>query len=113
MPHCTIEFSASLAEQVSDVQLLNAVFEGASASQLFDVKAIKCRAISYQAYLSKAPESNFIHVTIKIMSGRNSKQKQLLASSVLQKLTSLQLADLSMTVDVADLDAQCYAKAVA
>lgn len=113
MPHCTIEYSAPISKQVSDNQLMKAVFDGALAAQLFDAKAIKCRTQNYQAYLSGADESDFVHVTIKLMSGRNLEQKSLLSESVLQQLTLLGMTDLSITVDIRDLETQCYAKATA
>lgn len=113
MPHCTIEYSAPISQQVSENDLMKAVFDGALAANLFDEKSIKCRTQCYQSYLSVADQSNFVHVTIKIMSGRNFEQKNVLSQSVLLYLQDLNMTDLSITVDIGDLESKCYAKATA
>ena len=113
MPHCVIEYSKPLENQVSEKQLMDLVFEGALSSQLFDIKTIKCRAIGYQSYLSKAGEGDFIHITIRILAGRTIEQKSTLSQCVMQNLADIGLKDISMTVDICDIETQCYAKVIA
>jgi len=113
MPHCVIEYSKPLGNLVSESQLMNLVFDGALSSQLFDSTTIKCRVIGYQSYLSKAKESDFIHITIRILAGRTIEQKSTLSQCVIQNLAGIGLKDLSMTVDVCDIETQCYAKVIA
>jgi len=112
MPHCVIEYSSPLENQVSEKQLMDLVFEGAVNSQLFDVNSIKCRVIGYQSYLSKAEESDFIHITIRILAGRTIEQKSTLSQYVIQNLAGIGLKDISMTVDICDIETQCYAKLI-
>jgi len=112
MPHCVIEYSSPLADKVTEDKLLEVVFDGALDSALFDIQAIKCRVIGYQSYFSKAQVSDFIHVTLRIMAGRTIEQKSLLSHSVLQQLKALKLTDISITVDICDIETQCYAKVI-
>lgn len=64
------------------------VFSGALKSALFeaDGRDIKVRAISDQIYLTGTEKADFVHVVLKILSGRTSAQKQSLAQSVLDEL---------------------------
>ena len=112
MPHCVIEYSCPLENRVSEQQLMDLVFEGALNSLLFDSKTIKCRVMGYQSYLSKAEESDFIHITIRILAGRTIEQKSTLSQCVIQNLAGLGLKNLSMTVDICDIETQCYAKVI-
>ncbi|KKO46644.1 5-carboxymethyl-2-hydroxymuconate isomerase [Arsukibacterium ikkense] len=110
MPHCIVEHSASLDAE----PLLKVVFSGALNSALFakDGADIKVRAITYQHYLSEASTSNFVHVVLKILSGRTLEQKQLLSKAVLDQLLTLDFKKCSMTVEIVDIDRASYAKFV-
>ena len=44
MPHCVIEYSAPLAEQIDIIKLVKATHQGAVDSGLFETSAIKTRA---------------------------------------------------------------------
>ena len=110
MPHCIIEHSASLNAE----PLLKSVFSGAMDSALFekDGSDIKVRAIAYQRYLSEASTSNFVHVELRILSGRTLEQKQRLSKTVLEQLLTLDFKKCSTTVEVVDIDRASYAKFV-
>lgn len=110
MPHCIIEHSPSLPA----TEVMPLVFEGAVESGLFDKsgKDIKVRALSYEHFQTGTDKKDFIHVTLKILSGRNTAQKQALSSLVLEKLVALPYSPISMTVEVVDMDRSAYAKLV-
>lgn len=83
MPHLIIEHSSdikssqiiNLQKQIQDV--MASVVEGN-----FDPDQCKCRAYSFDEYLVGKPNeetSSFIHVTIKILSGRTIEAKKKLA----------------------------------
>lgn len=110
MPHCVIEHSASL----NSADLVPAVFDAALASGLFaeDGRDIKVRAIAYQDYLTGQEKADFVHVTLRILSGRTAQQKQHLSQIVLQRLSDLSLAKCSITVEVVDMDRASYGKFV-
>ncbi len=110
MPHCVIEHSKNLDSEL----ILPLVYSGALNSNLFDPSGIdiKVRAITYDSYLTGKNKSDFIHVTLKILSGRNNEKKQMLSRSVLEQLEKIGLEKCSITIEVVDIDRDSYAKMV-
>lgn len=110
MPHNIIEYSPSVEKHINTI--MNAVHQGTAASGLFKDNDIKTRAISYSHY-NLGPESDsFIHVCCKILSGRNAEQKTALSHFILKELTELKLSNISLTVEIVDIDSASYAKRV-
>lgn len=110
MPHCIVEHSASLNSEL----ILPLVFSGAMESELFEIDGsdIKVRSIIYHSYLTGPEKTDFIHVTLKILSGRTVEQKQVLSKSVLSQLQKLELKSCSLTVEVMDIERASYSKLV-
>ena len=113
MPHCIIEYARPLETRLSPTELVNAVYEGASRSELFEGPDIKTRAIAYEAYLTGTDTTAFIHVTVRILSGRSPEQKQRLSSTVAKRLADLGLTDISITVEIIDMERESYEKHIA
>ncbi|WP_375055497.1 5-carboxymethyl-2-hydroxymuconate Delta-isomerase [Zobellella sp. DQSA1] len=110
MPHCVIEYSTTLGRQLSPSALVTAVHQGAFDSGLFEEADIKSRAIGYDYHHNGGARRDFIHVTLKILSGRTPEQKEALSAVVLDALVGLGLKDISLTVEVVDIVRDCYAK---
>ncbi|PSW21806.1 5-carboxymethyl-2-hydroxymuconate isomerase [Photobacterium sanctipauli] len=110
MPHCIIEHSST----IDDTVLLEHVYQGVVSSSLFepDGSDIKLRTLSYTNFRIGTEKSEFIHVTLKILSGRTGIQKSKLSALVLDSLKSLTLSGISITVEVVDIDRDSYAKHV-
>ena len=110
MPHCIVEHSSTLSSEL----IIPLVFSGAMKSQLFEADGsdIKVRSVAYQNYLTGPIKSDFVHVVLKILSGRSVEQKQMLSRSVLGELQSLKLQNCSLTVEVVDIDRVSYSKLV-
>ena len=108
MPHCLVEHSTKLDGEL----LMEKVFLGARRSGLFDAEGrdIKVRALPYTTYMSGAGESEFIHVVLRILSGRNADQKAQLSTAVITELEALGLIDISISVEVVDMDRESYRK---
>lgn len=106
MPHCIIEHSNSIKSD----KLVSLVFKGALKSDLFKDDDIKVRALEYVKYQTGNEKSNFVHVTLKILSGRNQDQKLSLSQLVLDELSSISLKKCSLTVEVVDMDTNSYSK---
>jgi len=108
MPHCIVEHSAELAAET----LIAQVFSGAFGSGLFEADGadIKVRTVAYSHYCTGPRKSAFVHVALKILSGRTLAQKQHLSAIVLAHLRQLDIADCSLTVEVVDIDRASYAK---
>ena len=112
MPHCTVEYSDTLATAVSPKELLKSVYLGALNSKLFIADDIKSRLIPFQHFASGTLNQNFIHVVVKILSGRTSEQRKLLSNSVLTELTKLSLSSISLTVEIIEIEKSSYSKIV-
>ncbi|TKE88134.1 5-carboxymethyl-2-hydroxymuconate isomerase [Vibrio sp. F12] len=110
MPHCIIEHSSTINAE----QLNNKVFLGALNSELFEAygRDIKVRSIAYESYQTGTEKEDFIHVTVRILSGRSDTDKAMLSETVMTQLLSLSLSRSSITVEVVDMDRNSYRKVV-
>ena len=112
MPHCIIEYSSKLELGGHPKRLVEAVHQGALDSQLFEPQDVKTRAIAFEQVKHQPASPNFVHVTVKLLAGRVPAQKRQLSAAVLERLKALGLTQISLTVDIVDIDTDCYAKAV-
>jgi len=112
MPHCVVEYAEEIENKVDIKGLINKVYQGALSSGLFEAHQIKTRALPYKHYLTADAKEAFIHVTVSILCGRTASQKQQLSQLVMQQLQTVELSPITMTVDIRDLDRDCYAKHV-
>ncbi|UXI03865.1 5-carboxymethyl-2-hydroxymuconate Delta-isomerase [Photobacterium sp. TY1-4] len=110
MPHCIIEYSKGLEAAISPDELSSTVFEGALASGLFTPADIKTRVIPYTSYQVGETTAGFIHVTARILAGRNETKKKNLSHQILERLQQLDQPNTSYTVEVVDIDVASYAK---
>ncbi|MEZ8720969.1 5-carboxymethyl-2-hydroxymuconate Delta-isomerase [Vibrio pomeroyi] len=110
MPHCIIEHSSTIKPD----QLNNKVFLGALNSGLFeaDGRDIKVRSVAYEHYQTGTTKEDFIHVTLRILSGRSDANKATLSNTVMTQLESLSLVDASITIEVVDMDRSSYSKVI-
>lgn len=108
MPHCIIEHSSTLDSH----RLMGAAQERLLASGLFGAEGrdIKVRALAYERFTLGSGLSDFVHVTIKMLSGRSEAQKKDLASEVMLGLLGLALEDVEFTVEIQDTDRGSYQK---
>ena len=111
MPHCIIEYSPDIPPE----GLIHAVFDGALHSQLFlpNGADIKVCAIAYQNFKLGDGKASFVHVVAKILAGRTDEQKQRLSQEIIKKLSGLGHQDISITVEVVDIERQIYQKHLA
>jgi len=110
MPHLIIEYAAPLAQDIDMQTLVEAAFNGAKATDLFDPAAIKARAHPVDAYWIGDAKQSFTHINIKLLPGRTNVQKKALSQSVFDAVTALLDADVAVSVEVNDLDADVYTK---
>lgn len=112
MPHCIVEYSQNLEQEVPPADLLEAVKEACLASALFNPQDVKLRSFPFKSFLSVGQEDAFIHVTLRVLSGRTEDQKKQLSHLVLEALTQFSLNNVSFSVEVCDMDRDTYAKQV-
>ena len=81
-------------------------------SGLFALPAIKTRAYEAHDFLvgEQGALGSFIHITIYLMSGRTTAQKQQLSQSMFDALHERIAEADSITVDIRELDSDTYKK---
>ena len=107
MPHCTIEHSNNFDNNVNEI--LESVFTGAAASELFNENDIKTRTLSFANYKIGKNKSPFIHIGAKILSGRTDEQKSKLSHSILAEMKKLDFGDYILTIEVIDIHRASHA----
>ena len=112
MPHCVIEYSSDVADQVSIDTLIAAVHDGAFSSGLFPEYDIKTRAISYTQHRTGQTTDSFVHVNLHLLSGRNDDQKSGLSERVLASIEPLLPNIVSIGVEICDMHRDSYRKRV-
>lgn len=110
MPHCIVEYSKELALQVSPEALVDGVFNGVINSGFVEAGLIKARAIAYEHYRIGAAQRFFIHVSIRLLSGRPAEQRSGITTAVLAGLQALNVSDVSITVEILDMERESFAK---
>jgi 5-carboxymethyl-2-hydroxymuconate isomerase len=112
MPHCIVEYAKEIEQIIPVQELVSLVHQSVFSSQLFEESSIKTRAIEYKHYQTGLSESPFIHITLKILFGRNHQQKKELTSLVLNKLSEVLKSPISLSVEVVDIEKVSYKKLV-
>lgn len=115
MPHCIIEYSQELTQEVEVKSLISATFQGAVKSGLFATKDIKIRAIAYNDFYMESTsevQKRFIHVCCKILSGRTLEQRQNLSQLILNQLKIPTIDNISISVEIVDMERESYNKHV-
>jgi 5-carboxymethyl-2-hydroxymuconate isomerase len=118
MPHCIIEYSAELAQELDLEDVMSAVFSGAVQSLLFLTNDIKIRAIPFNDFYAETDnqtngnKQRFIHVCCKVLSGRNLEQRQKLSQLILNHLNTFTIKSVSVSVEIVDMERESYNKRV-
>ena len=89
MPHFILDCSESVLEKQKPRKVIEAVFETAFSTGLFDRNDIKVRLNPYKYSLVQEGESDFIHVFGNIMEGRTEDQKAELSYAIVATLNTL------------------------
>lgn len=112
MPHCIIEYTRDIEKKIDMKNLMDVAFEAVDSSGLFDRKAIKARTISFDQFKSGQDRNDYIHISVKILSGRTTDQKKSLSQHMVDKLAPHVGNTKSLTVDIVDMDIDTYSKII-
>lgn len=120
MPHIIIEHSADFSKNSVDLmkkevpQIMAKITEGN-----FDADQCKCRSHSFDEYLVGFPDqssASFLHLTIKILSGRTLEARKKLSAQVIEfaKKTfeelKLQSQRCDISIDIVEMEKETYQK---
>jgi 5-carboxymethyl-2-hydroxymuconate isomerase len=103
MPNFIIEYSESLAFQITPDVLMDKVFEGAKACGHFPPEAIKIRIEPRPQFRLHDKYKDFLHVSGHILSGRTDEQKSEISNALLTPLKTLELNSVFVSVEIVDI----------
>ncbi len=120
MPHIIIEHSADFAKTFVNLmkqeipQIMAKIVEGN-----FDSDQCKCRSQSYDEYLVGSLDhssSSFLHITVKILSGRSLEAKKKLSEQLIEfakisfERLKLGTERCDLSIDIVEMDRETYQK---
>lgn len=111
MPHFTMEYSSNLDGQVDFPALCRAVQETILATGLFELGAVRVRAIRCEAYAvaDLLPENAFIDMSFRIGTGRSEEDRRRTGEAIFARVTDF-LAPLfetphfALTLEIREID---------
>lgn len=117
MPHCLLEYSNNLVENVDFPQLFNRLHQTLMNDKLFNVEDIKSRALAYDQYFvgEGQLQKSFITLTVSILSGRDIETKKKLSDDCLKFLKSefkesIEKLNCNVTVRISDIERESYSR---
>ncbi|OGU55903.1 MAG: hypothetical protein A2V66_18300 [Ignavibacteria bacterium RBG_13_36_8] len=117
MPHCIIEYSANIKENVNKNALLLEINKTLDETKMFSLNDIKSRIIVHDDYCvgDGDPSRAFVTLNVSIISGRDSDTKKIISDLCLDLLKkhfseSLKRLKLSLTVQISELDKDSYGR---
>ena len=113
MPHCVIEYTRSIEAEINISDLLGVAFESVASSGHFNREAIKARAMPFDIYKSGLDRDEYIHVKLRILSGRTPQQKKQISDHMIEHLSTHVGRTKSLTVEIIDMDIGSYGKYIA
>ncbi len=113
MPHFTMEYSANLSELVDIGELCNVVHDVILATGLFEIGAIRVRAIRCDAYAiaDLLSQNAFIDMSFRIGKGRTPSEKTSTGEAIFEAVTR-HIASLfatphfALTLEIREIDAE-------
>ncbi|WP_026280655.1 5-carboxymethyl-2-hydroxymuconate Delta-isomerase [Thioalkalivibrio sp. ALE9] len=109
MPHLRVEYSQDLASGPELAAWLDALHAAACASGLFPASHIKVRAHPVSQYRVGGEVRPFVHLEVRLKSGRSLAQRQALSEAVLRALQD-RIGEAVITVEVTEMEAASYAR---
>ncbi|MCG9598497.1 5-carboxymethyl-2-hydroxymuconate isomerase [Vibrio sp. Isolate25] len=114
MPNLVMEYSNSVDERVNVQGLLEDLHQVALHSGLFDASSVKSRALRCHHWLVGEAGDNvdFIHISFDLLGGRTAEQKRELSRQLMGVLQDQASHVHSLTVNIRDMDKECFQKVV-
>lgn len=108
MPHFIIDCSENILELQDPRKVIEAVFETAFSTGLFDKDDIKVRLNHFKYSLVQSGTADFIHVFGNIMEGRTEDQKANLSKQIVTKLNNLFPEVPIISINIRDFEKASY-----
>lgn len=112
MPHLTVEYSANLDGRTDVARLCDALLATLLDTKLFEVGAVRVRAIRCEAYAiaDRLPDNAFIDLNLRIGKGRSDEEKkrtgEALFACATQMLSPLfETPHFALSLEIREIDA--------
>jgi 5-carboxymethyl-2-hydroxymuconate isomerase len=108
MPHFVIDCSENILNLKSPEEIMQAVYDTAEATDLFDVGDIKVRINPFQYYNIGNTKDDFIHIFANIMEGRTTDQKSNLSNKIIAQLKVMFPEVPILSINIRDFEKATY-----
>ncbi|MGN6248708.1 MAG: 5-carboxymethyl-2-hydroxymuconate Delta-isomerase [Ginsengibacter sp.] len=100
MPHFIIDCSEDIITSIPPEEIMQAIYEVAESTKLFEENDIKVRINSYKHFKLGGEKNNFIHIFGYIMEGRTKEQRADLSKKIISRLNEMfpHISILSMNI---------------
>ncbi|MCW8333907.1 5-carboxymethyl-2-hydroxymuconate Delta-isomerase [Vibrio sp. SCSIO 43135] len=114
MPNLVMEYSNSVDERVNVQGLLEDLHEVVLNCGLFDVISVKSRSLRCHNWLvgDEGDSVDFIHISFEMLDGRTPEQKRELSRQLMDVLQQQAGHVRSLTVNIRDMDKECFQKVI-
>lgn len=114
MPNLVMEYSNSVDDRVNVQGLLEDLHQVAIQCGLFDIGSIKSRALRCHDWLigDEADSVDFIHISFELLDGRSADQKRELSRQLMEVLQQQAGHVRSLTINIRDMDRECFQKVI-
>ncbi len=109
MPHILVEYSSNLEERVIINRLIEDLHKTVINSGLFDLSAIRTRALPRSVYriANSNPDNAFLHIIARIRAGRSRDDRQKLGNALLEAAKAALAGDnrpIALGVEIYEID---------
>ena len=111
MPHFTMEYSANLDGAVDFQALCGAVHDTIMKTGLFELGAVRVRAIRCEAYAvaDRRAENGFIDMSFRVGTGRSEEERKRTGEAIFETVTShlaplFETPHFALTLEIREID---------
>jgi 5-carboxymethyl-2-hydroxymuconate isomerase len=108
MPHFVIDCSENILNLKSPEEIMQAVYDTAESTNLFDIGDIKVRINPFKYYNIGNTKDDFIHIFGNIMEGRTIDQKSDLSNKIICRLKILFPEIPILSINIRDFEKATY-----
>lgn len=110
MPHFIIEHGNALHGENDHKDAMEIAFQCGEACGFIDPLDIKVRLQPYTAFFAGDGRSSFIHITVRLLSGRTAEHKENLAIAMRDAFDARFGQVQSISIEICDMDRASYKK---
>lgn len=110
MPHIVIEYSDNLSAKIKSSSITKAAHKAVQDSGLFSPEAIKARSVGYSDYVLPEGATDFIHITVSILAGRDPEKRKNLSEAVFNAAKQCVPECAKISVNIHEMNGDTYKK---